>query len=152
MSQRRALCFVAVAAALVLAAATAAPAADPWTPTQVITPEQLAKELSSPHKPIIVSVAFKRLHENAHIPGSVYFGAGRDAQGIEGLKEWAKSLSKTANVVIYCGCCPWDQCPNVRPAFQALKEMGFTHLRVVEMSNDFGEDWVEKGYPVEKGQ
>jgi len=152
MSQRTALYFAVVAAALVFAAAAAAPPEDPWTPTQVITPEQLAKELSSPHKPIIVSVAFRRLYENAHIPGSVYFGAGRDPLALENLKEWAKSVPKTANVVIYCGCCPWDHCPNVRPAFQALKEMGLTHLRVVEMPNDFGKDWVEKGFPVEKGK
>jgi hypothetical protein len=61
MSQRRSLYFGVIAAALVLAAAVAAPPADPWTPTQVIAPEQLSKELSRPKKPIIVSVAFKKL-------------------------------------------------------------------------------------------
>jgi thiosulfate/3-mercaptopyruvate sulfurtransferase len=148
MSQKR-LFYLVVIAGLVLMAA--APPEDPWSATQVMTPEQLAKELSGTHKPILVSVAFNKLYQNAHIPGSVYFGAGRDAQGIERLKEWAKSVPKTAHIVIYCGCCPWNQCPNVRPAFQALNEMGFTRLRVVEMPNDFGKDWVEKGYPVEKG-
>jgi thiosulfate/3-mercaptopyruvate sulfurtransferase len=152
MRQRTSLCFGAVATALLLATVAAAPPEDPWTPTQVITPEQLAKELSRPNKPIIVSVVFQKLYENAHVPGSVYFGAGRDPKAIAGLKDWAKSVPKTANVVIYCGCCPWNQCPNVRPAFQALKEMGFTRLRVVEMPNDFGKDWVEKGFPIEKGQ
>jgi len=137
-------------AALVLAGAATAPAEDPWTPTQVITPEQLAKELASAQKPLIVYVGFKKLYDAAHIPGAVYLGPGRDAQGIASLKEWAKSLPKTANIVLYCGCCPWTQCPNIRPTFQALKEMGFTRLRVVEMPNDFGMDWVEKGYPVQK--
>jgi hypothetical protein len=34
-------------------------------------------------------------------------------------------------VVIYCGCCPLDKCPNVRPAFTLLKTMGFTNLHVL---------------------
>jgi len=28
--------------------------------------------------------------------------------------------------------------------------MGFTRLRVLILPNNFGIDWVEKGYPVEK--
>jgi len=135
----------------VLASAAAAPPEDPWSATQVIAPAQLASELSSAQKPTIVCVGFKKLYQNGHVPGAVYLGPGRDAQGIESLKEWAKSFPKTGDIVLYCGCCPWNQCPNIRPAFQALKEMGFTRLRVVEMPNDFGKDWVEKGFPIEKG-
>jgi hypothetical protein len=29
--------------------------------------------------------------------------------------------------------------------------MGFTNLKVLYISNNFGADWVEKGYPVAKG-
>jgi thiosulfate/3-mercaptopyruvate sulfurtransferase len=46
---------------------------------------------------------------------------------------------------------PFGYCPNIRPAFVALHGMGFTRLRVLVMPNNFSSDWVDKGYPVEKG-
>jgi hypothetical protein len=30
--------------------------------------------------------------------------------------------------------------------------MGFTNVKVLYIANNFGADWVEKGYPVAKGQ
>jgi len=53
--------------------------------------------------------------------------------------------------VIYCGCCPWSHCPNVKSADDALRAMGFIHVKVLYISNNFGADWVDKGYPVGKG-
>jgi hypothetical protein len=32
-----------------------------------------------------------------------------------------------------------------------MKEMGFTQLKVLYIANNFGADWVEKGYPTVKG-
>jgi len=29
--------------------------------------------------------------------------------------------------------------------------MGFTHLRVLVLPQNFAADWVDKGYPVQKG-
>jgi hypothetical protein len=29
--------------------------------------------------------------------------------------------------------------------------MGFTNVKVLYIANNFGADWVEKGYPVAKG-
>ena len=43
-----------------------------------------------------------------------------------------------------------EKCPNLRPAFSALREMGFTKLRVLLLPTSFEKDWVEKGYPVER--
>ena len=151
MSNRRSAYLTAACTAGILALAALGAPPTPWIQAQVITPEQLAKELSKARKPTLINVAFRVLYQNGHIPGSLYFGAGRDPKAIEDLKQWAKSVPKTQDIVIYCGCCPWDHCPNVRPAFEALKEMGFTHLRVVEIPNNLGSDWVDKGYPIEKG-
>ena len=150
MSQRT-LSVAVLVAAVVLATVAAVPPDDPWTSTQVIAPARLANELSNEPKPRIVCVGFKKLYQIAHVPGAIYLGPGRDAEGIGRLQAWARSVPKNAAVILYCGCCPWTQCPNVRPAFQALKEMGFTRLQVVEMPEDFGKDWVEKGFPIEKG-
>ena len=54
--------------------------------------------------------------------------------------------------MIYCGCCTLEKCPNIRAAFTALNDMGFTHLRVLLLLTDFNTDWISKGYPIDKGQ
>jgi thiosulfate/3-mercaptopyruvate sulfurtransferase len=127
--------------------------ADPWTAAQTVQPAEFAKELSAATtdtKPTIVCVGFHALYEGAHIPGASFHGAASTVQGLDNLRDWAKPLPRSANVVLYCGCCPLAHCPNIRPAFQALRDMGFTHLRVLILPNDLNTDWVAKGYPVEK--
>jgi len=54
-------------------------------------------------------------------------------------------------VVLYCGCCPLEKCPNLRPAFTALKDTGFARLRVLILPISFNADWVDKGYRIQKG-
>jgi len=39
----------------------------------------------------------------------------------------------------------------LRPAFTALKDLGFARLRVMILPTSFNTDWAEKGYPVQKG-
>lgn len=120
--------------------------------SQIIQPEELTKELASNAKPIVVCVAPHFLYQGAHIPGAVFHGPGSNPDGLKDLEQWAQGVSRDANIVIYCGCCPMVRCPNVRPALHALNGMGFTHLKVLWLAKDFHTDWIEKGYPVEKGQ
>ena len=54
-------------------------------------------------------------------------------------------------IILYCGCCPWGNCPNVKPAMALLQEMGFTHAKAMYVETGFGRDWTDKGYPVEAG-
>jgi thiosulfate/3-mercaptopyruvate sulfurtransferase len=127
--------------------------ADPWTAAQAVQPADFAKELASAtseNKPTIVCVGFHPLFAGAHIPGASFHGSASTAAGLENLKDWAKEQPRSANVVLYCGCCPLAHCPNIRPAFLAMRDMGFTHLRVLILPNDFNTDWIAKGYPVEK--
>ena len=127
---------------------------NPWTPADAIEPGTLADELAheggSAHGTILY-VGFTPLFEGGHISGAVFHGTASSAQGLAELKKWAAAQPRTTNIVIYCGCCPFGFCPNIRPAFVALHSMGFTHLRVLVMPNSFATDWVDKGYPVEKG-
>jgi thiosulfate/3-mercaptopyruvate sulfurtransferase len=67
------------------------------------------------------------------------------------MTKWADGLPRSTNLVIYCGCCPFEKCPNVRPAFTALNGMGFKKLRVLILPTNLATDWVGKGYPVEIG-
>jgi thiosulfate/3-mercaptopyruvate sulfurtransferase len=138
-----------------LAALAADQQPDPWTASQTVRPADLAKELSdsrsSPSgKPTVVSVGPRVLYEGAHIPGALYHGPGYTAQGIDDLKHWAQSVERGSHIVLYCGCCPLERCPNLRPAFAALEEMGFTNLRVLLIPHDFRTDWIAQGFPIEK--
>ncbi len=127
--------------------------ADPWSASQTVLPADLVHELAAPSgtKPTVVYVGFRPLFQGAHIPGAVFHGSTSKPEALAELKTWAQSLPRSTNLVIYCGCCPMPKCPNIRPAFAALRDMGFTHLRVLILPTDFNTDWTEKGYPVEKG-
>ena len=126
---------------------------DPWTAAQIVRPTELAQELGDKNgAPLtIVYVGFRTLFAGGHIPGATFHGTASTEQGLADLKKWADGLSRTSNLVIYCGCCPFEKCPNIRPAFAALSNMGFKNLRVLALPTSFAADWVEKSHPVEKG-
>ena len=125
---------------------------DPWNKTQVIMPEELARLLSNSgdKKPLVVCAGFDFLYKGAHIPGAEFIGPAREAKGIGALKKWAHGIPRNQEVVVYCGCCPFKECPNIRPAFQVLHQAGLKRLKVLYLENNFAKDWVEKGLPVEK--
>jgi thiosulfate/3-mercaptopyruvate sulfurtransferase len=126
---------------------------DPWMQSQTVDPAHLAKELDHSRgaaKPTVICIAPRALYNGAHIPGALFLGPGYTSQGIESLKEWARSAPHSTAVVIYCGCCPMAGCPNVRPAFQTLTGMGFTNVRVLLLPHDFHTDWIAPGYAAEK--
>jgi len=123
------------------------------TNLKTITTDELLRTLQSPKtKPLLFHVGPRMLYQQAHIPGSEYLGAGSTNQGIQSLIKRANSLPKNTAIVLYCGCCPWSHCPNVNPAYETLERMGFTDVKVLYIANNFGADWVDKGYPVAKGE
>jgi hypothetical protein len=67
------------------------------------------------------------------------------------LKKAVAGMAKDSDIVIYCGCCPMERCPNIRPAWNALKEQGFTHVRVLNIPTNMSADWYQKDYPSEAG-
>ena len=129
--------------------------AEPPVPaaSDLIQPEQLANAVKSAAavKPIIIQVGFRILFTQAHIPGSEFIGPGNSPDAIRQLRRRVETLPRLQSIVIYCGCCPWSDCPNVNPAYRELRFMGFRNVKILYIANNFGKDWVEKGYPVEKG-
>ncbi len=124
---------------------------DPWKAGQVIRPAELASLLKAKGEhPLLFHVGFQRLYRAGAIPGSRYAGPGSTPEGIAGLQEAAKALPRNRSIVLYCGCCPWDHCPNMRPAFRALTAMGFKRVRALYIAKNLESDWVDKGYPIEK--
>ena len=108
---------------------------------QLLKPEALVQLLQTTikEKPLILQVGSHMLFAQAHIPGS------------EQLQNRVNALSRKKLIVLYCGCCPWNRCPNLGPAFAKLREMGFTNVKALYLANNFGVDWADKGYPVEPG-
>jgi|SRR5581483_7839721 len=119
----------------------------------LIQPADLAAVLKSEGpRPLIIQVGFHVLYTQAHIPGSEYIGPGSRPDGIQQLHQRVDPLPRTREIVLYCGCCPWERCPNMHPAFQELQSMGFTNVKLLYIANNFGKDWVDKGYPVATGE
>jgi len=128
--------------------------ADPWTNAQTLQAADLLRELGNSKggsAPVIVYVGFRTLFEGGHVPAASFHGAASKEEGLAELKKWAGALPRLTNLVIYCGCCPFDRCPNIRPAYTAVHDLGFTHVRVLVLPTSFAADWVEKGHPMQKG-
>src|SRR5579871_1360635 len=119
---------------------------DPWPQSAVLEPKALAQMLQTSNSPIVISVAFPVLYNNRHILHAIAAGPGSKPEGIEALKKAVAHSPKDADIVVYCGCCPMVKCPNIRPAYAALKEMGFTHIRVLDIPTNMHDDWFTKDY------
>lgn len=122
--------------------------------SRMIKPDELVKVLqaSKVGKPLMIQVGSHVLYAQAHIPGSEYIGPASSDSGVKQLRKRVESLPRNKFILIYCGCCPWTHCPNVKPADDALRTMGFTNVKVLYIADNFGADWVDKGYPTAKGE
>jgi thiosulfate/3-mercaptopyruvate sulfurtransferase len=117
-----------------------------------LEPKDLAAQLrANSAKPAVFHVGFPVLYRGKHIPASVYAGPGSKPEGLDALKQAVSSLPRDREIVIYCGCCPFDRCPNTRPAVALLKQMGFQKVKVLDLPTNFAADWIDHGYPVEAG-
>jgi thiosulfate/3-mercaptopyruvate sulfurtransferase len=121
---------------------------------QLLQPAELARILQQKGsaQPLMFQIGSRVMFAQAHIPGSEYIGPGAQPAGLEQLKARVARLDHKSEIVLYCGCCPWNRCPNVGPAYKLLTDLGFTRVRVLYFANNFGADWAAKGYPVEGGR
>jgi rhodanese-related sulfurtransferase len=118
--------------------------------TGSVEPKDLAAQLEHQgNQPVLIHVGFGVMYRGKHIPQSIYAGPARSPEGIEALKKAVAGMPHDREIVIYCGCCPMEMCPNVKPAMAALREIGFTRVKVLNLPTNFATDWVNHGYPVE---
>jgi thiosulfate/3-mercaptopyruvate sulfurtransferase len=119
----------------------------------LVQPPELASQLAGKGvRPAIFMVGPNVLYRSKHIPGAVYAGPGSGEAGLAMLKGEADKLPRDREVVLYCGCCPWDHCPNVKPAMNLLKQMGFAKAKALFLDTGFKGDWLDKGYAAEVGR
>ena len=118
--------------------------AEPWSPEQLLEPADLAATItdSDAKKPLIISVG-----PAATIKTSVGVGPASEAENVAKLEKLLSKEPKDRAIVIYCGCCPFNKCPNVRPAFTKLNEMGFKNHKLLNLAKNLKTDWLDKGYP-----
>ena len=138
----------AAALLIALAVLAIAPAAD----DQFIQPRDLATRIRSGAAPPLIQVGFNVLYRNRHIPGSIYAGPGNTPAGLAALKAAVEKRPRGGELVIYCGCCPWDHCPNIKPALELLRQMGFKNVKALYVPTNMAKDWYDAGYPSEAGE
>ncbi len=145
--QRRSFLLTALAGAT----AMCAKADDPWPKEDVLEPAEFAKELASKAAGLsIFYVGFPVLYRSARISGAQLAGPCSKPEGLAALRKLAGSLAHDGRVVLYCGCCPFEHCPNIRPGYQAMRGLGFSRAKVLHIATNLHTDWIEKGYPTQK--
>ena len=94
-------------------------------------PEELAGLLSKSNRPrpTLIYVGYHSLFVGAHIQGAIFAGPDSKPEGIDQLKAVVRNIPRNHAIVVYCGCCPFDHCPNVQPG---LPDIEGTRLRARE--------------------
>ena len=125
--------------------APALTAPNPWTDSQLLEPSVLADQIKTGgiNLPLILNIGAVE-----DIKGATHIGAVNDAKNLGKLKSAVAALPKNTEVVVYCGCCPFARCPNIRPAFSELIKLGFTNIKLLNLSTNLKTNWIAKGYPL----
>jgi len=119
---------------------------DPWKKEQVMSTKELATKIQNNAKdlPVIFNVG-----PMENIKTAIKLGNADSDEGLKKLTTTVSAMKKSSKIVIYCGCCSYANCPNIRPAFKKLQELGFKNVKVLDIPEGIKPDWVAKGYPVE---
>jgi thiosulfate/3-mercaptopyruvate sulfurtransferase len=117
-----------------------------WKKEQLMPTKELADKITAnaKDKPILFNVG-----PMDNIKTAVAVGRATSVTGIEKIKTSLAWENKTKPVVVYCGCCSYASCPNIKPAYDAVIAAGFKNAKVLELPVGIREDWVAKGYPME---
>jgi len=87
----------------------------------------------------------------AHVKGSVYAGPASKPEGLDALKKAVAGQPRMREIILYCGCCPWDKMPEHPPGLHLAARHGLHKCQ-----SDDGPDQPQKqtgsnkGYPTDK--
>lgn len=117
-----------------------------WKKEQLMPTKELADKITAnaKDKPLIFNVG-----PMENIKGAQAVGAATNATFSNKILSYLTMESKTKPVVVYCGCCSYSSCPNIKPAYDILIAQGFKNTKVLELPEGIKPDWVAKGYPTE---
>ena len=121
--------------------------ADPWNETGLMQPADLAQIITTGKSEGYFIINIGAVED---IKGARHIGPVSNAENMGKLKSMAANLPKNTPFIVYCGCCPFNKCPNIRPAFKELSAMGFTNVKLLNLKVNLQTNWISKGYPVVK--
>lgn len=118
-----------------------------WPDQYLMQTKTLVQNMKNPKaaKPLIYNIGFV-----SNIQGAKKLVSANKEEGLAQLRSELKNKPKTSPIVIYCGCCPFEHCPNVSPAFTLLQKLGYTNAKILNLPTSIKADWIDKGYPMAK--
>lgn len=122
-----------------------AQSAEPWTTKDLIEPYDLAAMIENKDSKFVIF----NIGPLDNIKGAKTIGSTSSKANLEKLSKALESIPVNKTVVMYCGCCPFRSCPNIRPAFKMLKEKGYKNPKLLNLSQNLKVDWINYGYPME---
>jgi thiosulfate/3-mercaptopyruvate sulfurtransferase len=144
MKNRKNLQFILVAFGICCASFIAIHE-DPWNVFQLMEPKALVDIITDPtqKQPLVISIGPAGL-----IKGAIEANPAKDKENLTQLRERLSKEPKDKQIVLYCGCCPFKDCPNIRPAFSLLNDMGFKNHKLLNLPTNLKVNWIDKGYPM----
>jgi len=118
---------------------------NPWNARQLLEPSALVLAMKNNKNLMVYNIGVMK-----DISGAIHLGAASEKENLEKLDKVLKTVPKNKMIAIYCGCCPMDKCPNIRPAFGMLKKHELNNIYLVNLPVNLKTDWIDKGYPMEK--
>ena len=118
---------------------------DNWTQKDLIEPSTLAAIISNPKAK---QAQIFNIGVVEDIKGAKNMGGVSEKENLEKFKNTLSKLPKNTFFVVYCGCCPFEKCPNIRPAVGLIKSMGFSNGKLLNLSTNLQQNWINKGYPL----
>lgn len=116
----------------------------PWKSDQLIAPAILAATINSNAElPLILNVG-----PAGSIKGAIDIGPANKEENYKKLKDLLATEKKDKDIVVYCGCCPYKNCPNIKPAFTLLGSLKFTNYKLLDLPKNLKVDWIAHGYPM----
>lgn len=117
-----------------------------------LSPSALAARLDdvAAGKIAVFYVGPDMLFDRGHVPGARKIGPIDDEAGRRALDAALATVPAETEIVLYCGCCPVRNCPNVRPASAVVRALGRPNAYVLDLPTDFKTDWAGKGHPTSR--
>ncbi|MGZ3757653.1 MAG: rhodanese-like domain-containing protein [Mucilaginibacter sp.] len=117
----------------------------PWSNSELMAPSALVTIIKNTPAslPLVLNIGAVE-----DIKGATHIGAVSNADNLKALAKAVSTLPKNKAIVIYCGCCPFTRCPNIKPAFNELKKLGFTNVKLLNLPVNLKTNWIAEGYPL----
>ena len=118
---------------------------DPWTPQQLVNTKVLSDKINQNkmNQTVVINIG-----PDAVIKKSFNLGPVQNKGNQVKLQNYLEKVSKDKEIVLYCGCCPFEKCPNIRPAFKSLIALGYKNTKLLNIPKNIKVDWIDKGYPI----